>query len=195
MPLITTPRLTLRIAGPDDAERCARFNRDNADFLKPWEPPLLPALLDPRALRDVRTGAVNQARSGTAYSFAILPGDGGADLPIAGWIEFSNVVRGVAQSCNMGYKLDRLMQGQGYMTEAAAAGIHYLFRVQRLHRIAAAYMPHNQRSAAVLRRLSFTIEGSAKAYLFIAGQWRDHVLTSLLNPESVAPPGYAIDEE
>jgi ribosomal-protein-alanine N-acetyltransferase len=195
LPVLTTPRLTLQIAGPEDASRCAQFNRDNAEFLKPWEPRLIAAQLDPNALREVRAAAVNHARNGTGYSFAILPRDGGAGVPIVGWLEFSNVVRGIFQSCNMGYKLDRLMQGQGYMNEAAQAGIAYLFGTQRLHRIAAAYMPHNQRSANVLRRLRFTVEGSAKAYLFIAGQWRDHVLTSLINTDLDAPPGYAEDEE
>ncbi|MBV8490905.1 MAG: GNAT family N-acetyltransferase [Candidatus Eremiobacteraeota bacterium] len=195
LPVLTTARLTLRIAGPSDAERCVRFSRENADFLKPWEPPLVPALLDPDAVREMRVKAVNQARSGTAYSFAIFPGSGDEDVPIAGWVEFTNVVRGVFQSCAMGYKLDRMMQGHGYMTEATRAGIDYLFNEQHLHRVSAAYMPHNQRSAAVLRRLGFSIEGTAKSYLFINGQWRDHVLTSLINAREAPPPGYVLDDE
>jgi ribosomal-protein-alanine N-acetyltransferase len=43
------------------------------------------------------------------------------------------------------------------------------------------YMPHNTRSAAVLKRLGFVIEGQASDYVRINGQWRDHVLTSLVN--------------
>ncbi len=38
LPVLKTSRLTLLIAGPDDAERCARFNAENADFFAPWEP-------------------------------------------------------------------------------------------------------------------------------------------------------------
>lgn len=49
------------------------------------------------------------------------------------------------------------------------------------------YMPANRRSAAVLDRLGFAIEGKAKAYLYLGGQWRDHVLTSLTNPASIVP--------
>ncbi len=36
------------------------------------------------------------------------------------------------------------------------------------------------RSAQVLARLGFQIEGRARRYLQLNGVWRDHVLTSLL---------------
>ncbi|MBE9234176.1 30S ribosomal protein S5 alanine N-acetyltransferase, partial [Cuspidothrix issatschenkoi LEGE 03284] len=44
------------------------------------------------------------------------------------------------------------------------------------------YMPHNRRSAKVLKRLGFVVEGYATDYLMINGQWEDHILTSLTNP-------------
>jgi ribosomal-protein-alanine N-acetyltransferase len=101
---------------------------------------------------------------------------------------FTNVIRGIFHACFLGYKLDERSQGQGYMTEALTGAIDYMFAEQRLHRIQANYMPHNQRSAAVLRRLGFTVEGTARKYLFIGGEWRDHVLTSLTNPDSLVTP-------
>jgi ribosomal-protein-alanine N-acetyltransferase len=183
LPVIHTARLTLFIAGPDDAARCVRFNRDNEAFLKPWEPPMTPRSFDPISVADVRARAVTDAKVGAAFSFAIAARGGGDDMPILGWCTFSNVIRGIFQACFLGYKLDERSQRQGYMTEALSASIDYLFTVQRLHRIQANYMPHNQRSAAVLRRLGFTVEGTARKYLFIGGEWRDHVLTSLINPD------------
>lgn len=87
----------------------------------------------------------------------------------------------------MGYALAESAQGHGYMTEAARAGIEFIFQEIRLHRIMANYMPHNVRSAAVLQRLGFTIEGTARNYLFLADAWQDHVLTSLTNPKPVTP--------
>ena len=188
LPVLSTARLTLAIAGPQDAQRCARFNRDNAEFLAPWEPAVPSNSGDVDVLRALRERAVADARAGNAYSFAMLPVDPQPDTPIVGWLNFTNVIRGVFAACYMGYKLDRRMEGFGYMTEAALCGIDFCFRIVHLHRIMANYMPHNQRSAALLRRLGFTIEGVARDYLFIGGQWRDHVLTSLLNPQQVIPP-------
>ena len=187
LPVLQTSRLTLHIAGPDDAERCARFNKENAEFLAPWEPVVVSTSGDVEGLRAYRERAVTQARDGTAFSFAIFPASPQADSPILGWINLTNVIHGVFEACNMGYKLDRRMQGQGYMSEAASAAIEFGFDVLNLHRIMAAYMPHNQRSAALLRRLGFSIEGVARDYLYIAGDWRDHVLTSLINPDAIVP--------
>ena len=47
-----------------------------------------------------------------------------------------------------------------------------------LHRVMANYMPENARSAKVLERCGFVIEGFAESYLMIGGKWRDHILTS-----------------
>ena len=41
------------------------------------------------------------------------------------------------------------------------------------------YMPINFRSAKLLHRLGFTVEGYAKNYLLINNRWEDHVLTAL----------------
>jgi ribosomal-protein-alanine N-acetyltransferase len=191
LPLIHTARLTLFIPGPDDAARCVRFNRDNETFLKPWEPPMTPRSFDLISVADLRAKAVNDAKAGTSFGFAFVARGAKDETPILGWCTFSNVIRGIFQSCFLGYKLDERSQRQGYMTEALSAAIDYLFTTQRLHRIQANYMPHNQRSAAVLRRLGFTIEGTARNYLFIGGQWRDHVLTSLVNPDPLVAPNYS----
>jgi ribosomal-protein-alanine N-acetyltransferase len=187
LPVLRTNRLTLVVVGPSDAERCARFNTENADFLAPWEPAVTSTSSDIDGLRAYRQHAVNEARAGRSFSFALLPASPEADSPILGWVNLTNIIYGVFEACNLGYKLDRRMQGQGYMTEAATAGIEFAFDVLKLHRIMAAYMPHNQRSAALLRRLGFTTEGIAREYLYIAGDWRDHVLTSLVNPQAVIP--------
>jgi ribosomal-protein-alanine N-acetyltransferase len=59
-----------------------------------------------------------------------------------------------------------------------------------LHRVQAAFRPENLRSGRVLERLGFRSEGVAPDYLYIDGAWRDHVVTSLRNPEFVPPDGW-----
>ena len=73
-------------------------------------------------------------------------------------------------------------QGKGYMTEGLKSAIDYVFQELNLHRVMANYMPHNQRSGNVLKRLGFVVEGYARDYLLINGKWQDHILTSLTNP-------------
>lgn len=180
-------RLTLEIPGALAASALARFNRENERHLAPWNPVMNERNFDEIALSQTLDRQLEQYRAGSRYSFLIFPKGGGESATLLGYLNFSEVVRGAFWACYMGYALAESAQGKGYMTEACRAGIRYMFEEVGLHRIMANYMPHNGRSAAVLRRLGFTMEGMAKDYLFLAGRWQDHVLTSLINPQPVEP--------
>lgn len=190
VPLLETERLVLTIPGAKAAEACVRFNRANQLHLAPWNPKMSERDFDVDFWKATLDRQIELFRSGVRYSFCIFPAQTGADGPLLGYLNFSEVVRGVFQACYMGYALDEKAQGNGYMTEACRAGIAYMFSSAGLHRIMANYMPANARSAAVLNRLGFVEEGRAKAYLYLAGAWQDHVLTSLTNPEPVVPAGF-----
>ena len=82
----------------------------------------------------------------------------------------------------LGYNLDESEQGKGYMTEALTASIAYVFRVINVHRLNASYIPSNVKSARILRKLGFVVEGYARDFLFIDGKWRDHILAGIVNP-------------
>jgi ribosomal-protein-alanine N-acetyltransferase len=107
---------------------------------------------------------------------------------VIGQISFTSYTRGPHQSCNLGYNIDHRFEGRGLMKEALVGAIQHAFQRLKFHRIAANYMPVNERSGRVLRRLGFNVEGYARDYLFLAGAWRDHVLTALYSADS-SPPG------
>lgn len=100
-----------------------------------------------------------------------------------GMAVFSAINRGPAQMCNLGYHLAENAQGQGYLTEGLPAALNHVFTTLGLHRVQANYMPRNERSGRLLRRLGFTVEGYARDYLKINGRWEDHILTSKTTPE------------
>jgi ribosomal-protein-alanine N-acetyltransferase len=156
------------------------YRRENAAFFEPFEAVLAAdhftaAFWSRQVDTDREQFAAGQAVR--LYLFGHGPG-----APVLGLASFSNIIRGPFQSCFMGYALAEREQGKGLMTEALRLGIAYMFGEMNLHRISANYLPHNTRSAAVLKRLGFTVEGYARDYLQIDGRWQDHILTSLLNP-------------
>ncbi len=187
IPVLRSERLLLTIPGARAAEAYARFNRENERHLAPWTPEIQAHHRDPEWLAASLDGHVAQFREGRAYKFCVFAADEGADGTLLGLVNFSEVVRGVFLACYLGYALAERAQGAGLMTEACRTGIAYMFEQVGLHRIMAAYMPHNARSAAVLRRLGFAEEGRAASYLYLAGAWRDHVLTALVNPSPIEP--------
>lgn len=102
---------------------------------------------------------------------------------IIGMCNLSQIFRGVFQACYLGYKIDHAYEGKGIMLEALQHTIQFAFEELKLHRIMANYMPINLRSAKLLNRLGFTIEGFAKNYLFISNHWEDHILTALTHEQ------------
>ena len=105
------------------------------------------------------------------------------DGPVVAMASLTGVMRGPLQSCYLGYRMGSRHQGRGLMREACEAVIAHAFGPMQLRRVQANYVPVNERSANLLRRLGFVVEGYARDYLYIDGRFRDHVLTSKTNPD------------
>ena len=186
VPSIRTERLILTLPPPEAARRMLDYHERNREHFAPWSPPEPPGFRTEKYWRERLALNRLDYRQGRSLRLAIASiSDPRGD--ILGECNFSQVFRGPFLACMLGYKIDRACEGQGLMHEALAAATAHVFQELRLHRIQAAYMPENVRSGRLLARLGFTIEGHAREYLFIAGAWRDHVLTSLTNRSVTAP--------
>ncbi len=184
--MISTERLTIRLPEVADVPNVVAYYRDNLEHLRPYSPSFDADLLDEDAWRNQvaqRRREFTYGESFRAFIFATASAS-----RVVGNINLTQVVRGAFQSCVMGYNLAEAEQGKGYMTEAVAGVVAYAFSAWNLHRVAANYMPRNERSAAVLKRCGFRVEGLAPSYLLINGSWEDHVLGSITN-DSWTPPG------
>ncbi|WP_114195144.1 ribosomal protein S5-alanine N-acetyltransferase [Edaphovirga cremea] len=181
---LTTDRLVVRLVHERDAHRLAEYYAENRAFLKPWEPIRDESHCYPSGWQ-ARLGLITDLqKQGSAYYFILLDAD---ENDVIGVANFSNVLRGSFHACFLGYSLGEKWQGKGLMYEALESAIRYMQRQQRMHRIMANYMPHNQRSGNLLTRLGFEREGYAKDYLLIDGKWQDHILTALTNTEWMPP--------
>jgi ribosomal-protein-alanine N-acetyltransferase len=191
LPELHTERLTVRLARPGMQAALARFLRENFEgHLDRWSPPAASAFFTEAFWRERLAVAVDEFQAGRGARFVLQAraDDDAIDAPILGTCNYTNVVRGPFLACNLGYQVARSHQGMGLMAEALRATNAFVFREMRLHRIMANYRPENERSARLLERLGFEREGLARDYLFIDGQWRDHVLTALVNP--ALPPSW-----
>jgi ribosomal-protein-alanine N-acetyltransferase len=178
LPLLEGERVIVRLATPEDVPAIVRFFLENAEHFRPTDPPRPPDFYT-EAYRAQRIEAaryeLQQDRSCQMFVIDRQTGD-----PL-GYVNLSNFVRGVFHACYLGYGIGRAVEGRGMMSEAVRLAVGYAFNVLKLHRIMANYIPENERSGRLLQRLGFTIEGRARAYLFINGRWQDHILTALVN--------------
>jgi [ribosomal protein S5]-alanine N-acetyltransferase len=178
---IETARLSITMPPPARARLLVAYFSENRRHLERWSPPRAPGFYTTEFWQWRLEQNRNEYLEDSSLRLSLFDRDR-LEGPIIGQLSFTELVRGPFQSCFLGYNLDHRHQGRGLMTEALEAAIRHVFERLGLHRIAANYMPSNARSAALLRRLGFVVEGYARDYLFIDGAWRDHVLTARLNP-------------
>jgi ribosomal-protein-alanine N-acetyltransferase len=194
IPELSTERLVVRLAQPGMEAAMASFLAANFEgHLDRWSPPMAPELFTAAFWAERLPVAVDDYLGDRAARFVMqLPG-----VPIGGEVigscNYTNIVRGAFHACHLGYQVAREHQGRGLMAEALRAANAFMFEQMRIHRIMANFRPENERSRQLLRHLGFAEEGFARDYLYIDGAWRDHVLTSLVNPafreEWLAPRG------
>ena len=183
--MIETERLTIRLPQPADIPEIVRYYSENRAHLQPFSPTFAPDFLDETTWTEqVRVRTRESALGESFRGFLFVRS---APKTIVGNLNLTQVHRGAFQSCVRGYNLAKDEEGKGYMTEAVAGAVSFAFSTWKLHRVAANHMPENSRSAAVLRRCGFHVEGHASAYLLINGRWEDHVLTAITNPDFKVP--------
>ena len=180
MPVITTNRLVLRIGDQSDIDSEIQFYRENEDHLGPWFPDSGRAHLNRATMEQYVPEFRKRALHDHGYRFQLsLRTD---PKRYGGVVSLSRVQRGPEQACVLGYGIAKILEGQGYMSEAVRAAVAFAFDDLDLHRIEAAHAPGNDRSAALLKACGFEVEGTLRGWLLINGQWTDHILTSKINP-------------
>lgn len=180
-PIIETERLVLRMAELGDAPEIVRYFRENREHLADSRPTMGPEFFT-EGFWHAQVHAA-QAEFRTDRSLRTFIFDKAQPGRVIGNVNFVQFNRGAAHYCVLGYGLAKDREGTGMMREALQAALRYVFSELNMHRVMANYVPWNQRSGGLLRRLGFVVEGYARDYLFLNGRWCDHVLTSLINPD------------
>lgn len=177
IPTIETERLVMMPPAIGHFEAWAGLRAESRAFLEPFEPSwpqddLTRAAFKRRVKRYQRGEREN---NGIAYLIFTRTGQ-----TLVGGITVSRILRGVAQSCTIGYWIGARHANRGYMSEAVRGILPEIFIEQRFHRLEAACLPHNAASIRVLEKTGFQREGYARQYLKIAGEWQDHLLFAML---------------
>lgn len=180
-PVLTTPRVVVRLAQAADTPQIVRYFSDNREHLAPSRP-----LMGEEFYTEGFWGAqvranLSEFREGRSVRLFLF--DAARPERVIGNANFTQLFRSPAHYCTLGYGLDREYEGRGMMREGLQAALDYMFGPQNFHRIQANYVPRNERSGGLLRRLGFVVEGYARDYLLLNGRWEDHVLTSRTNPD------------
>jgi ribosomal-protein-alanine N-acetyltransferase len=183
---IETERLALTAPSIDDAPESLDFYLRNIAHFARWDPPRPPGFHSLAWQRTMLVRASTDFRAQAALRYWVR--DRASPTRIIGNVSFSQIARGPFQSAMLGYSVDVGSEGRGLMAEALRAALDEVFSERvALHRVQANARVENERSLRLLDRLGFEREGLARRYLFIDGDWRDHVMTALRSPLERAP--------
>jgi len=170
--------MEIRLVKTTDAKMLSAYHLKNANHFRKWEPKNDADYYSELQLKKrLSSFVVAQNEDRAAYFIAVGKNE------ILGHCSLTNVIYGPLKGCHIGYSVAEAYEGKGLMAKVCKKAIDYAFNNLKLNRLMAAYMPNNSRSEALLKKLGFCKEGLAKKYLQINGNWEDHVLTSLINPE------------
>ena len=181
-PIIKTERCYITLLQPADAILMQTYYVTNWRFLKPWEPLRGDEYYSLAGWQHILARYNQTFSQGRTLNLAALNRQ---KTEVIGVCNFSNIIHGPMKACNLGYSIAEKHQGQGFMYEILTATIPIMMRKYNLHRINANHLPHNQRSAALLKKLGFAKEGYAHSYIKIDGKWQDHVLNAYINPDDL----------
>lgn len=181
LPRLRTDRMILRLAEQKDIPKILEYFKKNKDHLMQTDPPKPEGFYT----EQYWSGRVMKSHFefATEQAVRLFLFDRNDDATVIGTTNFTQMARGPFQACYLGYAIDGDHEGKSMMTEALSVAIRYVFNELNFHRIMANHLPENERSARLLKRLGFVVEGKASNYLFINGKWRDHVMTSLTNAD------------
>jgi RimJ/RimL family protein N-acetyltransferase len=117
----------------------------------------------------------------TTESGMLVPTLGGRVLGLVSWHRSRT---GPTSFCwNMGLVLAPEARGHGYGTEAQRRLVEYLFAHTQLNRVEATTEVGNRAEQRSLEKAGFTREGVLRGYDFRDGEWRDHVIYSVVRSD------------
>ncbi len=171
---IGSQRLILRQYRMSDAEALAELlSISYKNHLEPWSPPGMKQDAESggrRAAREHILAALDRWDEGSDYRFFITLKKTGE---IVGQIGLTQIVRGVSQSCFIGYWIGLPFVGHGYATEAVVLAMEFAFEVLNLHRVSLWIAIGNEISLRIPAKLNLRFEGTALRSLFLGSDWQD----------------------
>jgi [ribosomal protein S5]-alanine N-acetyltransferase len=196
MPLtLRTPRLFLRPLEETDRAEFIRLHETSDSHFAPWSPlrkagqTLGEYFIDEleRARQVEREGTGLRRIAALADDLQTAAGPALRAGAIAAIVNLNNIVRGVFENADMGWRVGAGFTNRGLGSEAVAGMLDLAFGPPPaglgLHRVQANVIPENAPSLRLAAKVGFRQEGLARSMLRIAGRWQDHLMHAKLAEE------------
>ncbi|MFL0253321.1 GNAT family N-acetyltransferase [Clostridium neuense] len=162
--------INVKVLTPNDATCMLDYYIRNREHLRLFEPSREESFYTFEMQKQILMEGYKQYLNGEGINFGIY-----VENSLIGKIQVSNITYGVFKSAIIGYSMDQKYQGRGWMKQALSLVLNYAFNEMELHRIEASTLVDNIKSQKVLLGCGFEKLGLNRNYLYINGEWRDHI--------------------
>jgi ribosomal-protein-serine acetyltransferase len=147
--------LSLKLRHEEDTEAVFNLVEKNRDHLKPWLP-WVDGTLTPEDSKKYIVGELENFKNKKTADFGIFYKE-----KLIGSMGF-NKIDLINEKAEIGYWIDSDYEGKGIITKCVTAIINYGFNELNLNRIEIKCSALNKRSAAIPKKLSFTLEATLR---------------------------------
>ncbi|HLH39566.1 MAG TPA: GNAT family protein [Bryobacteraceae bacterium] len=169
------PGIELRLLEERHAPALFHRIQHDRDYLREWLPFIEATHGEDDTLAFIRA-SLEQFSSNEGFAAGIW---GGELMGVIGTRKIDWMNRKV----EVGYWIGREFQGRGIMTDACRLVIDHLFSDLDLHRVEIQCATGNQKSAAIPRRLGFTLEGTRRQAELVNGKFLDLLVFGMLRQD------------
>lgn len=180
---IETKRLLVRCYNPSDAALLAETVTENVEHLRPWMPWVYnePEPLEEKVQRLKRFRGMFDL--GQSFVYGIFNRE---DTKLLGGTGLHPRIG--EGGLEIGYWIHKDYVNHGLVTECTAALVKVAFELMHAHRLEIHCDPANLASAAIPRKLGFTLEGTLRAKTRFLDGWSDSMVWGLLEIEYADSP-------
>jgi [ribosomal protein S5]-alanine N-acetyltransferase len=168
---MNTPRTSIRLIKPGDAEALAAHLSRDAEAFARWDPERPPEFYTHGVQRSRIEGMLMRHDNGEVWPGVVL-----ADDVVIGQVTAQNILLGAWRKAELGYWIAYPHQGQGHATRAVSLAVQMMTTELKLHRAEAITDMDNLGSQHVLRNNGFLPCGVLRSRIFTAGMWHDEIL-------------------
>jgi ribosomal-protein-alanine N-acetyltransferase len=168
---VNTPRTSIRLIDPDDAEALAAHLARDAEGFARWDPERPPEFYSTAGQHSRIEVMLTRHQNDEVWPGVVL-----ADDVVIGQVTVQNILRRAWRKAELGYWIAYPYQGHGHATRAVRLAIEMMTTELELHRAEALTQMDNLGSQHVLRNNGFLPCGVFRSHIFTAGAWRDEIL-------------------
>lgn len=179
-PILVSGPVRLRAPEVEDFPDWTALREASRRHLTAWEPDWRVDDMTAKAFRTRIRVWRREMRQGSALPLLIVRR---SDDALIGGVTLANIRLGASRSASIGYWIGKPFVRNGYARAAISAVLEHAFTTLGLNRLEAACQPENIASRTLLETVGFINEGIARDYLFINGDWRDHLLFAITAAE------------